>query len=483
MLDKKGTIIVKKFLVYGYNVHPEAIEILKNYYVNMYDINKNELDLIIKECCKVAKNDFIVTKEHVLQAMEIVSSIKRDSKIEEKKEKERDEKGKDEIKFDEVKVLKDVTGSSLCEGKLEDFLQYFRSRYEKIYSMLRGRVPAVPIARMRGEQVSVIGIVSDVRATSKGYMFELEDLTGSITCLAFGKASEVASTLLGDEVVAVTGTLKDKLIIVDRIVFPDIPINDGRRIQKDFMLAFISDTHFGSKKFLEKEWKDFVSWINGEESVKYLIVAGDIVDGVGIYPNQERELSTIGVDEQYEVAASHFDEIDKRIKIIISTGNHDAVRQAEPQPALPKEYRDLFPKNTIHVGNPCYISLEDVKVLIYHGRSLDDVVSKLHLSYDQPQKAMEELLKRRHLSPTYGERCPIAPEKEDYLVIDDVPDVIHCGHVHTHGVGFYRGVFLVNSSAWQAQTDFQKKMNFNPKPGIVTVYRPGGEFFTRNFCS
>ena len=55
-------------------------------------------------------------------------------------------------------------------------------------------------------------------------------------------------------------------------------------------------------------------------------------------------------------------------------------------------------------------------------------------------------------------------EKEDYLVIEDVPDVLHSGHVHTFGTAFYRGVFVVNSSTWQSQTEFQKKMNLNPMP-------------------
>ncbi|MCS7121144.1 MAG: DNA-directed DNA polymerase II small subunit [Archaeoglobaceae archaeon] len=464
----KNIDVAKKFSVYGYNVHPEAIEIIKKYQDHSY------IDLIIKESCKIAKNDFLITKEHVLKAIEEINS---------KKSRE-DERKRDEGKQqkEEIEILKDVTGNSFCEGKLEDFLQYFRSRYEKIFKVFTERLSATPIGKIsRKDSVTVVGIVNDVREISKGFIFEIEDPTGSITCIAIGKAAETASTFLGDEVVAVSGNLRDRSLIVDRILFPDVPIQNNK-VQKNFKIAFISDTHFGSRKFLEKEWKDFVDWINSTEEIKYLIVAGDIVDGVGIYPNQENELSIISIGEQYEVAAAHFDEINKKIKIIISTGNHDAVRQAEPQPALPKEFRDFFPKNTLHVGNPSLVSLEGVKVLIYHGRSLDDVVSKLSLNYDEPQKAIEELIKRRHLSPKYGEKCPIAPEREDYLVIEDVPDIIHCGHVHTHGLGFYRGIFMVNSSTWQAQTDFQKKMNLNPKPGIVTIYRPGGEYYIRSFA-
>ena len=45
---------------------------------------------------------------------------------------------------------------------------------------------------------------------------------------------------------------------------------------------------------------------------------------------------------------------------------------------------------------------------------------------------MKILLKSRHLSPIYGNRTPIAPESEDMMVIDDVPDIFHAGHVQYH---------------------------------------------------
>ncbi|MDI9645498.1 MAG: DNA-directed DNA polymerase II small subunit [Archaeoglobales archaeon] len=472
MVKNVASIIVKKFLVRGYNVNPKAVEMLQMV---------ENLDEVVDEICRNAAGRFIITENDVEAALKSLNNKKIViPNLEKKKE------------IEEIKILKDVTGNSLTEGKLEDFQLYFNSRYEKISRILRSRVSSVPIAslgRFKGENVTVVGMVNSIKETPRGYYIELEDPTGFINCIASGKLAEIAQTLLGDEVIAVSGTLKDRNIIADRIIFPDVPVNGNRKIVKDFFIVFISDTHFGSKEFLEDDWNKFVSWLNCEtkgseiaEMVKYVIVAGDIVDGVGIYPGQENDLKIVNIYEQYEVAAKHFDEIRKDIKIIMSPGNHDAVRQAEPQPALPKEIRKLFSNNVVHVGNPCYISLDGVKVLIYHGRSLDDVVSKIpKLNYESPHFAMEELLKRRHLSPMYGGRSPIAPEKEDYLVIEDIPDVIHCGHVHTYGAGFYRGVLLVNSSTWQNQTEFQRKMNLNPMPCNVAVYKPGGDLYRIKF--
>ncbi|MEM1578429.1 MAG: DNA-directed DNA polymerase II small subunit [Archaeoglobaceae archaeon] len=456
--------IAKKFLVMGHNISPQAAKMICSF---------PEPEKLILEVCRIAKGKFLICEEDVLTGIQNLGKGG---------EKSKENLNKRVLTEQKVKVLRDLK-SSIVEGKVEDFVAYFNSRLEKISKILRTRVQPTQIknlGKLRGESVTVLGLVSNVFERKDYFIIELEDQTGVINCIANGKNAEIAKELLGDEVIAVTGTLKGSAIIADRIIFPDLPLN-GDRKSIDFGIVFISDTHFGSKGFLEQNWLQFVKWINCEseneemnriaEKVKYLVVAGDIVDGVGVYPEQEKELAVIDIYQQYELAATHFDVIRKDVQIIISPGNHDAVRQAEPQPPLPREIETLFSRNVLNVCNPALVDLEGVKVLIYHGRSLDDVVTKIpKLSYEVPHKAMEELLKRRHLCPLYGGRSPIAPEKEDFLVIDEIPDVLHSGHVHTFGTGFYRGVFLVNSSTWQSQTEFQRKTNLNPMPCNVAVY-------------
>jgi DNA polymerase II small subunit len=224
----------------------------------------------------------------------------------------------------------------------------------------------------------------------------------------------------------------------------------------------------------------FLDFLNGDtdneallaisKEIRYLLVAGDLVDGVGIYPGQETELSIMDVYDQYKKAGEYFHMIPKHIKIIISPGNHDAVRQAEPQPKLPECVREYFPDNVTFVGNPSIVDLDGVKVMLYHGRSIDDLVAAVPgVSYGEPTKAMVEMMKFRHLSPIYGSRVSIAPEKKDYFVIGNVPDILHCGHVHTIGVEWYKNVLLINSGTWQDQTEFQKRVNVVPTPAQVPV--------------
>lgn len=483
--DIESKLIITKFAMHGYNVHPSAIELLKEF--------KNELDEIIPKICSALNGSFIISREDILP---ILNEFKRKRRKEQFKKQFFVEKPK-EVKNlkDEICIIKDITGTSTCEGNVDDFIAYFNSRFEKLSKILRQRLNGISISnikKIRTERVDVIGMVKDVRETQNGnVLVEIEDNTDSIRFIATGKLRDLALELMRDEVIGVSGVLRNNNIIADRIIFPDVPLN-GEKKRTNFSIVFISDTHFGSKEFLEKEWDLFIKWLNFEvgnekmreiaESVKYVVLAGDVVDGVGIYPNQEKDLKILDVYGQYEEAAMQIDKIPKRIKVIVSPGNHDAVRQAEPQPALLKEFSNLFSNNVVNVGNPSFLNLDGIKLLIYHGRSLDDVVTKIpRLSYAKPQEAMVELLKRRHLAPMYGGRSPIAPEKEDYLVIEEIPDIFHCGHVHTYGTSFYRGVFLVNSSTWQAQTEFQKKVNLNPMPCNVAVYTPSGEVVRLKF--
>src|SRR3989442_1775621 len=76
---------------------------------------------------------------------------------------------------------------------------------------------------------------------------------------------------------------------------------------------------------------------------------------------------------------------------------------------------------------------------------------------------------RRHLAPEYGKSTPIGPEMEDWLVVEHVPDVFQSGHIHVPGSGMYRGTTIVNSGAWQGQTDYQKRMGLTPQPGLLPV--------------
>lgn len=398
-----------------------------------------------------------------------------------------------------VTVFSDITGHSTCVGEYMQFVQYFRDRYSRLSEIIRGRINARPIESLKrrsfrrggggdggSEEISIIGMVSDISSTTNGHkILSLEDPTGSFPVLIRNSDKELfefASRILLDEIIGVTGSVTNdgSLMLATKLIQPDIPNNVQRRTGIHGKAVLISDVHVGSSQFMEDAWLDFLDFLKGESdsesmrelaaSIRYLVVAGDIVDGIGIYPDQEMELEILDVYEQYRKAAEYFREIPEHIRVIISPGNHDAVRQAEPQPALPENIQAYFPQNIVFVGNPAFLELDGVRILIYHGRSIDDLVASIPgVSYQEPAGAVLEMLKRRHLAPTYGSRVSISPEKKDYFIIDPVPDIIHTGHVHTLGVQRYKNVLLVNSGTWQGQTEFQKRVNLVPVPARVPI--------------
>jgi len=385
---------------------------------------------------------------------------------------------------DGFEVLQDITGNSTCEGHLNDFVSLFKDRFEKLSKMLRKRQEmrnAVPIKKIwRSEdEIATIGLVKEVRNAKNGLIVEIEDEEDMISVYV---PKEIDPAIVNDEVIGVVGKRKGDLLIARSIVRPELPIEKEKKLtNEERYIAFISDLHVGSKSFLERKWEKFIKWINGKggserqrkvaEKIEYLIISGDDVEGVGIYPDQEKDLDIEDIYKQYEDLAGKLSQIPERIKIILQPGNHDAVRPALPQPAFEKEIRELFTSNNIEfVGNPCYMKINGVTVLAYHGQSIQDFASCIPgLNQNEPTKIMKEMLRRRHLAPIYGGISSLAPERRDYLIIDYIPDIFVTGHVHVTAVDSYRGVLMINASAWQSQTDYQKMMNFMPDPGKAVV--------------
>jgi DNA polymerase II small subunit len=165
--------------------------------------------------------------------------------------------------------------------------------------------------------------------------------------------------------------------------------------------------------------------------------------------------------------------------MFILPGNHDAVQLAEPQPRLPISVLGDLKADNIHmIPNPSFLTLHGVDVLAYHGAALDSIIRSIPgLSYADPETAMVELLKRRHLSPIYGGNA-IVPSRRDNMVIDKIPDIINMGHVHVNCIGNYHGVDIVNSGTWQARTDRQIAKAIIPTPCQLPVYEAKYKRFT-----
>jgi DNA polymerase II small subunit len=395
----------------------------------------------------------------------------------------------------EVDEDSDVTGKSLSEGTINDFIDHFRDRLDRVGNILRERgsflsdIGAVR-RNITDENVRIIGMVTEVKVTKNGHrIIRIEDSNSNSPLPVFvhrncrGPLSETAERLIEDEVIGVEGKMRNDLFIANEIIQPDVPNVPHNRAGEGICLAMLSDTHVGSSLFMEKNFQRVVAWLRGEigdamqrelaGKVKYVTIAGDLVDGVGIYPDQEDELLIKDIVEQYDTLLEYLQEIPDYIEIIICPGNHDGVRLADPQPRLTEETLGdrMNEMHNLHsVSSPCYVELHGVRVLMYHGTSMDSMITNMSgLDYDHPERSTVEWLRRRHLHLLYGQRPPITPEKRDYMVIEKIPDIVHSGHVHRNGYDRYKGIAIVNSGTWQSTTPYQVRMGHHPTPCILPV--------------
>jgi DNA polymerase II small subunit len=459
MMKKELTVALNYALSKGFQIHPDAFKFLEN-------IDVKKLEKIIKEVVREK------TKQKLFQInqddLEVYLGIKEDQTL------QNDHK----IIFDPT--LKITTG----EG-VKGYNALFSSRFNKLKRIISDR----PESRMLKSIASVKTIKSDddmyvcglvtTRSTERNITkLVLEDPSGSFEGIVFdAELQKIAGSLLSDQfIMARIGFGKNAGFIIKDLISPDIPDQASNRSETETYAAFLSDLHIGSKYFMEEEFSEFVSWLSSPDpiarKIRFVLICGDLVDGVGIYPNQDKELVCQTIEEQLKKVEGLLSRIPNYIKIFIMPGNHDPGRRALPQPAIPKKYNlGLWEKeNVFMVGNPAVVSLNGVKVMMFHGQSIDDIVKTTPgLSYDKPTNVMKHLLRARHLSPIYGSQTPIAPEMEDLMVIDDIPDIFHVGHVHRAELDMYKGILLLNSGSWQKQTPFQASVGMTPNPGIALM--------------
>jgi DNA polymerase II small subunit len=400
-------------------------------------------------------------------------------------------------------VLMDPTPKVTTAEGVEGYAALFRSRFEKSMRILAQRPDSRRISKIasvkqgarnsskfveRGERrlhggvgsTIVAGLLMSRRTKKNGIEIALDDYTGILTVTAVMEdAKKQAAALAMDQMVMLELENGKGVpgLAIKSVMTPDIPDHLPNRSKSEAYAVLISDLHVGSKYFMEKEFLRFLDWLSSDDDlvrrIKFLCVGGDLIDGVGIFPNQDKELLEMDAGRQMSHAAQLLAKVPKHIKVLVIPGNHDPGRRALPQPAIPGKDRTdhmYWLENCTMLGNPAFVDLNGVKVLMFHGQSLDDVIATTPgLSYHRPAEAMKVLLKARHLAPTYGERTPVAPEQEDMMVIQEVPDIFHSGHVHVTDVQSYRGTLVVNSGAWQSQTKYQQTMGITPTPGLAIL--------------
>jgi DNA polymerase II small subunit len=379
-------------------------------------------------------------------------------------------------------------GPPTGETPLAAYSALFHSRFQQLSRLLRGRRELEnlrPVRELRASDgtASIIGMVRGVRETPQRHhlILTLDDEGGTLDVLVPKGSPGARLPFLPDEVVGLRLEFAKEARRLPRVATverPEVPhTRNVGRARRPARTIFLSDLHLGSRSFLSESWGHLADFLHGRGprgdlagTIEHVVIAGDLVDGIGIYPRQEKDLAIADVVEQYAELGRRLAELPARLTIVAVPGNHDAVCPAEPQPALSANLTAGLPSNVHILANPSTFALDGVVVSAYHGRSFDDLIPAIPgASYSRPTEVMKRMLQMRHLAPIYGDRTPLAPSGRDGLVLDPAPDILVTGHAHTYGVDRYRGVLLLNASTWQAETEYQRMRNIVPVPARAAV--------------
>jgi len=341
-MKKELSFVLNYALNKGFQIHPDAFKILDD----ITDVKK--LEKIIKEIVKEKTRQ----KQYQINQndLETYLGIKDDPNLQ-----------------SDLKVLSDPTEKITSGEGVKGYNALFSSRFNKLKRIISERpeskmlksISVVKSTKLEND-VYVCGLVTARNAERNITKLVLEDPSGSFEGIIFDdELQKTAGTLLIDQFVMVrVATAKNSGLMIKDLIMPDLPDQKINKSESEVYAVFLSDLHIGSKYFMEEELVEFVKWISSPDpvarKVRFVLIGGDMVDGVGIYPNQNKELVCQTIEEQLQKTEDLLDKIPTNVKIIIIPGNHDPGRRALPQPAIPQKYNaGLGEREKIEmVGNP-----------------------------------------------------------------------------------------------------------------------------------
>ncbi len=280
----------------------------------------------------------------------------------------------------EWNVIKNFS-SVTREMELEDFIRFYRRKYEGIKSILverfdKERFISISNLSSKGRRVSIIGMVKEKKARDGRIYLRVEDMTGSVDCILKQGDADI------DDVLGFSGREGNGVLFVENVIYPDIPFREPKTGWGKFL--FMSDLHFNEapKEYIER-LHEFM-----DRHPYPAFIAGDVGD--------IREVERIA----------------ERVPVFLIPGNADS--QQYPSPPLKTSH-----ENIISLSNPAMVEVNGLVVLMVH-------------------RFGKEMLKKRYLGGGYF-------KADEDMVISRVPDIVHFGHTHKPEVYNYKSTTIVNS--------------------------------------
>ena len=139
----------------------------------------------------------------------------------------------------EIEILKQF--KPIKSFTVQDFVKILNERYSFLQNILLNKIELkniVSINKASSGNVSIIGLVKDIVEKDNNTFLVLEDPTGDIETLMNKKLAEKLSL---DDVVAVSGNINNKILFVDKLIFPSIPLRPVNYSSESIKIAFLSN--------------------------------------------------------------------------------------------------------------------------------------------------------------------------------------------------------------------------------------------------
>jgi len=134
-------------------------------------------------------------------------------------------------------------------------------------------------------------------------------------------------------------------------------------------ILLTGDWHIGAKSHSDIAYREMIKDID-EFDIRHVLVAGDVIQGLGVHALEREDLSLYSIDEQVDEAIEKLKEIPSRVKVHLIMGNHEQKIRAEHKigfdacAAIAKALR-----NVTYYGYTATLTLnKDHSIFMLHGK-------------------------------------------------------------------------------------------------------------------
>lgn len=313
-----------------------------------------------------------------------------------------------------VKVIRSYLRKKVDVGPGE-MADSFARRYNKMSEILSKKsdlVNLLSINRIRPENkaFSLIGMIREVSPGDRSLV--VEDPTGSTTVFVSDSLEGEFGYLVEDEVIGIVcdneSSSENKAV---RIVYPDLPLQvRAPAADKDVTCMFISDIHMDDGAFMQYNFEKFGEYLKKVKEEVMVFVLGDISS------------SEEDVKKFLEAFPPNF-------KVMVLRGHLEDEKDAQlPDPAM--------------------VEIAGVKIFLSHGSMFQKYKDRFKAS---AENTLLQLLKKRHLSPTFDQASGL---DDDKLFVDQVPDIAVVGHFHKPRTMNYKGTTIISLGSFVGEPVF-----------------------------